>query len=598
MNVEHLRAFLWLRWRLRVNQFRKAGPINLALFFVFLALAMCAAVTLFVAGLFVGMEVLPSAAPAVHLFVWVGATAVFLFFWTIGLLSDLQRAEGVVLDRVLHLPVSPAGAFLVNYLSALSSVTLIMFVPGTVGLILGQVCAGSAAALLALPLLAAFVLAVTAVTYQFQGWLAALMVNPRRRRAVIMALTTGLILLVQVPNLLNVMRTRSDRGANQPDRVQAASDAHLPRAERVRQEAERKNERDEKARGERDRVAGVVRTVCMVLPPGWLALGAADLGRGAVVPALLGTVGLGLIGVASLRRAYRTTLRIYTGDFTGSQRTDAPRPVPADPNRVRLVERRLPWVSEHASAVAVAALRGLLRAPEVKMALLTPLVLLIVSCGGAMSAGKAAPSEFRPLLVLGAGVMVLVMCGLQLVGNQFGYDRAGFRAYVLSPVPRREILLGKNLAVVPIALGLGGAVAATVGIVYPMRIDHYPAIAAQLVAAYLLFCLLVNAQSILTPFPMAAGTLQPARVKFGAVLLQLALMLVLPVALAPVLVPFAVEALLAEFAGVRGYPVSLLLSLFVLATAVLVYRVVLTWEGRWLATREREILAVVTETGA
>ena len=110
----------------------------------------------------------------------------FLFFWMIGLLTELQRAEGLALDKFLHLPVSPAGAFLINYLSSLFSLTLIVFVPAMIGLIAraGRSPMGPAM-LLALPLLAAFVLAVTAVTYQFQGWLASLMTNPRRRRTVI-----------------------------------------------------------------------------------------------------------------------------------------------------------------------------------------------------------------------------------------------------------------------------------------------------------------------------------------------------------------------------------------------------------------------------
>src|SRR6185369_10076515 len=82
----------------------------------------------------------------------------------------------------------------------------IAFVPGMVGLILGQVFAGSVRMLLALPLLAAFVLALTALTYQFQGWLASLMSNPRRRRTVVVFVTGGFILLAQAPNLINVAR--------------------------------------------------------------------------------------------------------------------------------------------------------------------------------------------------------------------------------------------------------------------------------------------------------------------------------------------------------------------------------------------------------
>ena len=38
--------------------------------------------------------------------------------------------------------------------------------------------------------------------------------------------------------------------------------------------------------------------------------------------------------------------------------------------------------------------------------------------------------------------------------NHFGFDRGGFRAFVLLPTPRRYILLGKNLALLPVALAV------------------------------------------------------------------------------------------------------------------------------------------------
>ena len=43
----------------------------------------------------------------------------------------------------------------------------------------------------------------------------------------------------------------------------------------------------------------------------------------------------------------------------------------------------------------------------------------------------------------------------QILQNQFGMDRDGFRALVLSPIPRHQILFGKNLATAPFALGIG-----------------------------------------------------------------------------------------------------------------------------------------------
>ena len=63
-----------------------------------------------------------------------------------------------------------------------------------------------------LPLSAAFLLMVTALTYQFQGWLASLMSNPRRRRTVVVAATAVFVLIFQLPNLLQL---RWRRGAQQ-----------------------------------------------------------------------------------------------------------------------------------------------------------------------------------------------------------------------------------------------------------------------------------------------------------------------------------------------------------------------------------------------
>ena len=60
---------------------------------------------------------------AVLLYVWDGLVVAFLFFWLIGLLTDLQRSEALSLDKFLHLPVSLAGVFCINYLSSLLSLS-------------------------------------------------------------------------------------------------------------------------------------------------------------------------------------------------------------------------------------------------------------------------------------------------------------------------------------------------------------------------------------------------------------------------------------------------------------------------------------------
>src|SRR5207253_6153784 len=115
------------------------GLANTVVLAVLALLAVLAAAFLFAGSFLAGLLVLPQAPPAVLLYVWDGLVAAFLFCWTLGLLADLQRSEALALDKLLYLPVSPTGAFLLNYLSSLVSLSLALFLPAMAGLGLAQV---------------------------------------------------------------------------------------------------------------------------------------------------------------------------------------------------------------------------------------------------------------------------------------------------------------------------------------------------------------------------------------------------------------------------------------------------------------------------
>src|SRR5206468_11967508 len=132
------------------------------------------------------------------------------------------------------------------------------------------------------------------------------------------------------------------------------------------------------------------------------------------------------------------------------------------------------------------------------------------------------------------------------------------------------------------------------GAVYPMRADHYPAVLTQVLSTYLILCMLSNVLAILTPIPLAPGSLQPAKIKAGPVLLQMLVMMLLPVFLLPVLAPYGLEVLLDQLDVVKGVPIALPLSVVVLALIAVLYRFVIRWEGAWLMSREQKILEVVT----
>src|SRR5262249_413245 len=139
---------------------------------------------------------------------------------------------------------------------------------------------------------------------------------------------------------------------------------------------------------------------------------------------------------------------------------------------------------EQAAAIALASFRSLWRAPEAKMMLLSPVIMVVIFGSMFLTQAMDPPVSLRPLLPFGAMALVLFSM-VALVGNQFGFDRNGFRVYVLSPAQRRDIFLGKNLAIAPMALGLGALLTVVLAALYPMRLDYLLIAPAQLLSMFL-----------------------------------------------------------------------------------------------------------------
>ncbi len=605
MNPHHLGAFLWLRWRLFLNQLKRGGLASQIVLTIIAVKIVILAVLFFGGAFAAGMLLMPQASASVQLLIWDGLIVAFLFSWLAGLLNELQRSEALSLDKFLHLPVSLSGVFVLNYVSSLLSLVLVFFVPVMTGLALGQAFGSGPIMLVVLPLVATFFFAVTALTYQFQGWLAALMVNKRRRRSILVAVTLLLLVVSQTPQLINwfVPWREGDRQSQRAQKTaeldQALREQKITADEYQKQMNDFGRQAKESDKQLWETVQQAAWPLNVALPPGWLALGSASAAEGNVLAALLGTAGFAIVGGASLWRAYRTVLRLYLGDFTGAKKTPAPladiAPTPrADRPAATFLDRALPWISEQAAVVTLAGFRSLTRAPEAKMLLLSPLFMLVI-CGGLYfrMGSQEIPSEVRPLIAYAVIAMTLVML-LQIMGNQFGFDRAGFRIFVLSPAPRREILLGKNLAVAPLIVLMTAPIVVLMQFLLPMRLDHFLALPGQFASMFLLYCLCANALSILAPVPIAAGTLKPANPKGMVFLFHLLFLGVAPLALAPTLLPWGVEAGLASLDLDGGVPICLLLTYVECAAVIAVYRVALGWQGRWLEGRELKILETVT----
>ena len=614
MNWQHFQAFMWLRWRLLKNQWRRAGAVNAVLMMVVSVGALLTAIPLFIGCFTLGLYLIPEATPAQLMYVADGVIVAFLFFWGIGLVTELQRTEPLSLSKFLHLPVSVNGAFLINYVSSLLRLSLLVFVPVMLGFSLALVWTKGTLLVPVLPALAAFLLMVTALTYQLQGWLASLMSNPRRRRTVIVATTMIFVLGVQLPNLLNFYAPWSASRRFDRSKTLAEELAKLERttkspdvdaAELLRRQQEL-IEKNKLALREIDRVRmeqwnQKVELANLVLPVGWLPLGVKSAAEGRVVPLILGMLGMSVIGGGSLWRAYRTTIGLYTGQSSNAKARPASAaamvasPVSAGKPRTLLLEARLPGLSEPVSAIALGGFRSLVRSPEAKMMLLSPLIMIPIF-GSMLWRGRAAiPESFRPLIAIGG--MVLVLFGVvQLMGNQFGFDRDGFRVFVLSPASRRDILLGKNLVFAPLVLGFAAILLTMVQIFCPLGLDHLLGMFPHFISMFLLFCIYTNLMSIYTPVHVAAGSLKPSNPKLATVLLQMVMFLVLfPLTQAPTLLPLGIEMLSRFMGWTVGVPIYLLLCLVECAVVVFIYYFSLIWLGELFQAREQKILDIVTK---
>jgi ABC-2 type transport system permease protein len=239
-------------------------------------------------------------------------------------------------------------------------------------------------------------------------------------------------------------------------------------------------------------------------------------------------------------------------------------------------------------------LRSLMRSPEAKMMLLTPLIMIPIF-GSMLWRGRAnIPESVRPLVAFG-GMLFVLLGMVQMMTNQFGFDRDGFRVFVLSPASRRDVLLGKNLAFAPMAMAIAAIVLVVVQILCPMRADHLLTMLPQYLSMFLVFCILSNLVSIYAPAHVAAGSLRPANPKLTTILLQTVMIgIMLPLTQAVILMPLGIEFLLRFFGWGSHVPIYLLLSIVECALVVFLYKLSLAWQGELLQGREQRILECVT----
>jgi hypothetical protein len=206
------------------------------------------------------------------------------------------------------------------------------------------------------------------------------------------------------------------------------------------------------------------------------------------------------------------------------------------------------------------------------------------AAGGGFFAGLAPYMEGTGAAL---SVLYVFLITSALSANLFGYEAGGMRAYVLSPVARRTILAGKNLAGFVVSLVFAVAVVTVNALLYR---DLTPRALLFTSLCFVFFAAVSatigNSFSIRFPKRLQFGKRMNASGVTGLLLLPIFLCIAAAPALA-VLGGYAAQSLVIEYVILAAFAVA----------GVGVYFLSLSRQGRRLAERELDILEAVTGRG-
>jgi hypothetical protein len=329
-------------------------------------------------------------------------------------------------------------------------------------------------------------------------------------------------------------------------------------------------------------------------PPGAIAYGLSQglrAGNSATLTlALLGVAGYAVVLIAI---TYWLSQRAVLGGG-GKRRARAPTTRQDVPESYTGWE--LPLLSPELSAIVEKELRYLVRNAQVRMMTLMPLILIVVRVMNKRrfahinSASSQFATEFSKYgggLMATAGMLYVFLILSGLFCNQFAFEGSGMRTLILSPVDRKTILLGKNLAFSIVALIFSS------GLLLVNELVFRDISAGALLFVTLSFLIFVTLMSLIGNW---FSLRFPRRMKFGKrlnvsgaaglLLLPMIFLLAIP-PLAATAAGYVAQSLLVEY-----------VTLAVLAALFFVlYWLVIGAQGESLQRREVEMLAAVNDPG-
>jgi hypothetical protein len=325
-------------------------------------------------------------------------------------------------------------------------------------------------------------------------------------------------------------------------------------------------------------------------PPGAAAYGLArGLFAGDRVALAVSLLTLAAYAAVCVLLAYRVARRTALGAGGGGRAKKK-----STPRRAARGEAyagwQLPLASPQFSALFEKEVRYALRNAQLRVIALMAVGLTVVLRMGPTGMVGSRPGPWGTVTPYADGVgavfsvVYIFMLVSPLSTNLFGYDGAGMRTLVLSPVSRRTVLLAKNAAVTLVALLLVALGVLIGGLIL-----------GDLTPRTLLFAALtfVTTAALFTLFGNWLSLQFPKRVQFGKRMNRsgVAGLLLVPLFFL-LLVPPAASVAAGHFAASHAVK-YVILAAFALVS-VLFYALVLPLQGRRLERRELEVLEAVT----
>lgn len=253
---------------------------------------------------------------------------------------------------------------------------------------------------------------------------------------------------------------------------------------------------------------------------------------------------------------------------------------------------QLPWLSPQLSAVFEKEMRYALRNAQVRMMALMPLILIVIRLFNSKSWGAVRSSEaagefmtYGSGLIASGGVLYVMLILGGLSCNLFAFEEGGMRSFILSPIDRRDILIGKNIAVTVVALVFSVALLTLNAVVFRDMS------AGDLVFVSLSFVVFVGIMSV---YGNWVSIKFPKRMQFGK---RMNVSGVAGLLLIPMIVVLAAPPFVAAFTGYmsRNVYVSYATMAVFALISMAIYAIAVNFQGRMLAAREIEILETVRE---